>query len=209
MVKKNILFTLIILNALLCTGCSANNKTHATQPSSVGNGSITITPTMNDNDLNLQEKESEMLIQRNSDCFRFQCNDLKHQGLIEDINNLLWIVPRGGAGITDVATENDSSELPIVALSNSILDKELTSYTAEDNYTWIRLVYDTYIPPAGVNAVGHKDIVIYIQPDNPDDAIFAIQDPVENSKWNITSMPGYGCWLSTEIDMLLRMMTGF
>jgi len=210
MQKKLVYVTLILISTLIIIRCLTNEKPPVTaltiSPSSYDSATL-ISKAQNKNS-DIQDQYKEMVVQRNYDCFSFQKNQIANQGIVLDIQNLLFIVPRGGAGITDIGIEKDSSELSIINESDNFIKKHLNADTSDKKYTYIRLIYDSYIPQEAENATRHKDIIIYLQPDNSNDAIFAIQDPVKQSKWTITTLVGYGDWLTKEIDILLRIKTG-
>jgi len=210
MQKKLVYVTLILISTLIIIGCLTNEKTPVTALaiSPLSNDSATLTSKSQDKNSDIQDQYKEMIVQRNYDCFSFPKSQIEDQGIVLDIQSLLFIVPRGGAGITDIGIEKDSSELSVINTSDNFIKKHLNADTADKKYTYIRLICDSYIPKEGENAIRYKDIIIYLQPDNSNDAIFAIQDPVKQSKWTITTLVGYGDWLTKEIDILLRIKTG-
>lgn len=121
-------------------------------------------------------------------------------GLAGDAENLLWISTRGGAGIEANSIKQDDSKLPVIQESRS------DNPTSEN--VWVRLSYDAFTPPAGENSWAHKDVMVYVDPANAQNAVLAVQDTKEQTKWNIVSLPGYGVWLKKEIDMMLRVTKG-
>lgn len=215
--KLFICLILIFVNLFLIAGCSkredGNSSTPAKQPSSGAsadsenvdnkNGS-----TENSNTENQQVQNKEIIVQRESDCYSFENAEINNEGIVQDIENLLWIVPRGGAGIDEPGIDKDISELPVINEINNVINSNYTTNEKNNKYTWIRLVYDPYTPKEGENAANHKDIILYVDPDNTSNVIFGIQNPEKESQWNITALPGYGEWLRKEIDILLRIKTG-
>lgn len=198
---------LICFNTFLIIGCSQNNKdnssTLADQPSS----------NLSENNENTNTESGqlqckEMIVQREADCFSFKKDEIAREGILQDIEDLLWIVPRSGAGINEAGTDKDISKVPIIKDINKVIHNNYTTDETNNKYTWIRLVCDPYLPKEGENAVKHKDIILYVDPDNASDAVFGIQNPDKESQWNVTVLPGYGEWLKKEIDILLRIKTG-
>ena len=60
-----------------------------------------------------------------------------------------------------------------------------------------------------MNDPPHKDIVLAITGENPEDAYLIIQAPKTSTVWNYMELKEYGQWLNREIDMLLAQTTGF
>lgn len=138
-------------------------------------------------------------------------NPLEEQlNLLEDIRNLMWIAPRGGAGITGETVSAEANALPVVSESEMAVEQseELWYKETASSNTWIRLFYTAYMPEEGVNAWGHYDILLCVDTENSNDALLMIQDPQLESTWKVVRLPQYGQWLSCEIDMLLRLYFG-
>lgn len=143
---------------------------------------------------------NQIVIQQGGNRFVLQnLSSKKPLGLVSDIENLLWIAPRGGAGIEPEVEERKATNLKIIQESNES--------TVSKN-TWVRLYYQPYKPVQGMNYIGHKDIIVYIDPDNNKNAYLGIQNPDNQTEWNLFLLPGYGQWLQKEIDMLLRLTSG-
>ncbi|EJL47395.1 hypothetical protein P4V44_05720, partial [Brevibacillus agri] len=53
-----------------------------------------------------------------------------------------------------------------------------------------------------------KDIILYVDPQSPDDAFVAIQNPEKLDEWRVLKVSGYGPWLKKEIDLYLSLNTG-
>ncbi len=204
MKKRLFIYVSVICFMLAIIGCSEqdnhNSNALANKPSS--NEYVN---TQNINTEDQQNQCKEIIVQRGSDCFTFENIQIDNAGIIRDIEDLLWIVPRGGAGIQNSGIDKDISEVPMINEINNAVNNHCKT---NGNYTWIRLVYDPYIPEEGQNAIKHEDIILYLDPNNSSDAVFCIQNPKKESEWNITVLPDYGKWLSKEIDILLRIKTG-
>ena len=134
-------------------------------------------------------------------------------GLLNDIQALRWIVPRGGIGIEEPAGEQNTSDNTFLSESSEILE-EYSSQMEEDWYfdfednpnVWVRLNYDSYKPAEGVNDIAHKDILLYVEGEN---LYFAIQDVDNEELWMITKVPGYGSWMEKELELFYRLYMGF
>lgn len=146
--------------------------------------------------------------------------------IVRDIIDLLWLSQRGGCGVDEppeawvITPRVDISELPIVRQCRSIAaDHGFPGFEGfagdmgqeapmDDENTWIHLIYERYLyageRPDG-QPISFKDKVVYLDPDDPDNAILALQDGEEPDIWDVYTWPGYGPWLMKEIDVLLRM----
>lgn len=142
-----------------------------------------------------------IIVQKDGHRFSLENSSLrKSNGLVSDVQDLLWIAYRGGAGIDPAkAEERNTKDLEIVQESNESIVTE---------HTWIRLFYQPYKPPQGMNDFGHQDIMVYSDPQNLHDAYLAIQDPDDQLKWKVFPIPEYGSWLQKEIEIFLRLTTG-
>lgn len=133
--------------------------------------------------------------------------------ILNDIQILKWIVPRGGIGVEEPASEQNASDNIFLSESNKIFE-EYSSQMEEDwyfdfedhNKVWVRLNYNSYKPAEGVNDIVHKDIMLYIE---DEDLYFAIQDVDNKELWRITKVPGYGSWMEKEIELFYRLHMGF
>ncbi len=94
--KKRISYILILLlNALIIFGCSARNGNNSEAEAPI-NEATSVTPALQDNNPNRKQQCTELIIQRKTDYIIFQYDQIKDQGILLDIEDLLWIVPRGG-----------------------------------------------------------------------------------------------------------------
>lgn len=191
MKKKYLIFCVVILTILVI--CGSIIKTNMTQSES-----------------ELQKDKTRILINKEYSCEIFDDFE-KNPNIICDINTLLWIIPRGGAGITDEGKRVLDKENSIIRQSKQCLENYQTSVNenwyqdTNENNTWIRIIDESYIPQEGENGIGHKDIVIYREESI---AFFAVQNPEESEIWTVWEMPNYGVWFEKEIDMFLRMFAG-
>ncbi|WP_274651340.1 hypothetical protein [Paenibacillus humicola] len=121
--------------------------------------------------------------------------------LLTDINNLYWIAPRGGAGINpDDRQANKSSKVRAIVESS----KSKPDYKGD----FIRLEYNPQVPEKGENTLGHQDMLIYQDTNHEENADLAIQDPKQADQWLIYILPGYGQWLSRELEIINRVYFG-
>ena len=174
-----------------------------------GRGSSSSTAKVEDTQ-KLEQEETTLLINAQENCEVFHAVD-KIPNIVNDIDTLLWIVPRGGAGISDEGKSVLEKDNSIILESEGCLNQYQSSKN-EDWYgntdgknLWIRVINVPYFPEEGVNELGHKDIMIYQE---GKDAYFALQDPENLEMWTIWQLPDYGVWLEKEIDMYLRVTTG-
>lgn len=151
---------------------------------------------------------SKIVIQRGEERFSFEEKNWSSYNLVSDVENLLMIASRGGAGIDPSAFETDIEVNKIDIVSESEKDIDDKS-EVQNKGVWIRLYYHSYRPGQGINDFKHKDIVIYIDPHDGANAYLARQNPDDLSKWDLILLPGYGSWLQKEIEVLLRLKTGF
>ncbi len=155
-------------------------------------------------------RESSFLINAQGDCGAFLSTEEK-PNVISDIDTLLWIIPRGGAGITGEGQMVSEKDNIFILESASCLGDYLASGKREwdegtdSGNVWIRVINEPYLPEEGINEPGHKDIVIY---KDGEDAYFALQDPDDEEMWTVWLMPEYGNWIEKEIMMFLRVTTG-
>lgn len=163
-----------------------------------------------DPEQNYEIINAALLIQKGADKMRIGL-DANHHGIIWDIEDLLWIAPRGGAGIEGGGTEKNISELPIIKESETALIDDTTdwySFEVDTENLWIRLICAPYKPAQGENSIAHKDIMVYLDNDDNNNAYLGIQSPDDETEWTIIPLPGYGLWLAREIDMIMRRTTG-
>jgi len=215
--KKILSLFLVLTFALtLVTGCSRTQNTSNTS----GKPSVSTSGASTSSTENATQVEQEILnyviVQRGQDDVRvvFQ-NDssdklrtLRSYGLISDVENLLWIASRGGAGIDSEGEKKMLTELPVIQESykSNIGNGKIRFDNAVDSKNvWIRLNYQPFKPGQGMNVWGHKDLIVYIDTENHDNAFLGIQDDQDQNVWKIILLPGYGPWFEKEINMLLRL----
>ncbi|MCL6449101.1 MAG: hypothetical protein K6U04_13305 [Armatimonadetes bacterium] len=147
-----------------------------------------------------EKKLTQVIVKRGNDVFSFDNPlGLRGLGIISDIQDLLWVAPRGGAGIQPEVEQVESKELDKV-LENG--DK------MKDAFCSVRLIYEPYRPEQGMNDLAHKDLIIYTDPGNVNDACLGVQKPDNQTEWDLYRLPDYGQWLKKEVDLLLRLRTG-
>lgn len=147
-----------------------------------------------------EKKLTQVIIKRGNYVFSLD-NPLRFSGLgiISDIQNLLWVAPRGGAGIQPEVEQVEPKELDKVLQSGDKMN---------DTFCLVRLIYEPYKPQQGMNELAHKDVIIYTNPDSVNDAYLGVQNPENQTRWDLYRLPDYGQWLKKEVDLLLRLRTG-
>lgn len=146
-----------------------------------------------------EKKLTQIIVKRGSDVFSFNPLTLRESGIILDIRDLLWVAPRGGAGI-----QPEIKQVELKELNKNLKNED----KIKDAFCSVRLIYEPYRPKQGMNDIAHKDLIIYINPDNVNDACFGIQHPDNQTKWDLYYLSDYGQWLKKEVDLLLRLHTG-
>ncbi|MCD7817771.1 MAG: hypothetical protein LUH07_01795 [Lachnospiraceae bacterium] len=115
------------------------------------------------------------------------------------IADFLWLVPR----------RYDTVDGTEYMATISVIDK-LKSISDESEYyiefkeeipVFIRYYMESYIHPAGVNAISHKDVIL-LQEGN--DMICGIQDPNDETSWTFYLVTSYGDWLLKEVEITFR-----
>jgi hypothetical protein len=204
-VKKWLLYGIISIFIITIPACAINKKENKAENLNVPpptNSQITQqiqVPSNPHSQTPAEKKLTQIIVKRGNDVFPFNPLTLKESGIILDIRDLLWVALRGGAGIQPEVKQVESKEL----------DKDLKNGDKmKDVFCSVRLIYEPYRPKQGINDLAHKDLIIYINPDNVNDAYFGIQNPDNQTKWDLYYLPGYGQWLKKEVDLLLRLHTG-
>jgi len=126
-------------------------------------------------------------------------------GIVQDINALAWIAPRGGAGINTEGIEQVQEENGYIAESSRYLEQYDEIIDTEGYDTWVRVVQKQVRSETGTTETGHGDYLIYRQGDN---GYLAVQSEMDSASWTVWELPGYGEWLDREIAMFIRMSTG-
>lgn len=162
-----------------------------------------------------QENCTGIIVARAGDyeIYYFDSNELTKL-YIHVFENLRSMALRNEAGISGILQTTDDSVYSILSaaeetITTDIIDQGYISSDVKNNITWVRLLYNPYIPEIGVNDQPHKDIVFAITGENLEDAYLIIQDPKASTVWNYMELEEYGQWLNREIDMLLAQTTGF
>lgn len=141
-------------------------------------------------------------------------NDGSTELYIHTFENLRSMALRDKAGISGILQSTDNTVYPILDTAEEIIttDIEEQGYISSDtanSITWVRLLYDPYVPGTGVNDLPHKDIIFATTDENFEDSYLIIQDPETLTNWNYMELETYGQWLDREVDMLLAQTTGF
>ena len=126
-------------------------------------------------------------------------------GIVQDINALAWIAPRGGAGINTEGIEQVQEENGYIVESSRYLEQYDEIIDTEGYDTWIRVVQKQVRSETGTTETGHGDYLIYRQGDN---GYLAVQSEMDSASWTVWELPGYGEWLDKEVAMFIRMVTG-
>lgn len=139
-----------------------------------------------------------------------QLGILKSNEVINQIQRLLWYLPRGYIATAENTDDVILSELPVAMdiKASRFNEEDFEAYAiaydeeTQSNYTWIKLFYvpDNHV---GMNIPSHGDIILYVDPENTTDAIIAIQDYDDPDQWHITVLHDWGQWLEREADLLI------
>lgn len=182
-VKKCILF-LVLLG--LASGCSA--------VSSQGEHFHEQAPAPQSEDSQAEEAE-KLVVQRGHDRFVFE-KPSRCMGILVNARDLYRFAYR-----RDGVELSSEQELPF-------LQEKLEEGTSQYDNTYIRIVQQPFIPESGVNEFPRKDIVIYLDPQNPNDAFVGVQNPHHPDTWKIYQVKDYGGWVKKEIDLHVALHTG-
>lgn len=155
---------------------------------------------------------TSMTIHAQGICQNLLAENIVDTGLYNDMEALMWLVPRGALNeISTVEPEQKELENAYISESSETF-REYSSQTEEEWYfdfegeqTWIRLNYQPYTPPEGVNTISHEDILFYVDGEN---LYFAVQDVNDAELWKVTEIRDYGSWLQREIQMFIRLYMG-
>lgn len=135
----------------------------------------------------------------------FDADAMENTGMVENIETLAWIAPRGGAGIDTVGIEQIQSQNEYIVESSQYLNQDKEIINTEGFDTWVRVVQEQVMPAKETSETGHGDYLIYKHGDN---GYLAIQSGEDRTKWTVWELPGYGEWLDKEVAMFIRMVTG-
>ncbi|MEG1778099.1 MAG: hypothetical protein RR209_03890, partial [Angelakisella sp.] len=145
------------------------------------------------------QHDSAFRIMENTDATLF---NLAH----EIDGTILKALVRGEQNITIEGENIDGNSYPAIAESSEDMEFEDGRYcqakASAPSSTWIRLYYSNSSPkgtPAGGNPPTHKDIVAFIDPKNPKDALLAWQSLDNPTNWTVYRLPDFGGWLDIEL----------
>lgn len=182
------IFSLLI--SVILAGCGTIPVSHET--SSVNNHSP------NSETENQGNAVEQLTVQRGQDVFTKEHPPL-NMGIITSANELYTLAYRKSGEEIGIKTSQELG-FPI--------ESPKESGTVEKERTYIRLVKPPFLPDPGVNEFPRKDIILYVDPQSPDDAFVAIQNPEKLDEWRVLKVSGYGPWLKKEIDLYLSLNTG-
>lgn len=133
---------------------------------------------------------------------------------IHTFENLRIMALKNKAGISGTLRSADHTVSPILDASEEMITTDITEqgYISSDtanSMTYVRLLYDPYVPETGVNDLPHKDIIFAAAGEDLEDAYLMIQDPETLTNWDYMELEAYGQWLSREADMLFAQTAGF
>lgn len=120
--------------------------------------------------------------------------------------SLLKLALRERDGATLEATAANTSDFFALEQSEQGNDFIDGYCQVETDEIWVRLHYDNFSPtgsPAGGNPPDKKDIVVFVDTLNSNDAFLALQHIDDSSLWTLYRLPNYGIWLSTEIRLYM------
>lgn len=125
-------------------------------------------------------------------------------GLIQNIEQLAYLAPRGGLGMEAEAEKVPESGNPYLSESGSLTNLEEIR-TSESGLVWVRISGGSNADSGeGTSVPEHGDIAAYVQEED----LYIAEETGEKDLWNIWKLPGYGEWLEQEIRIFLRVMTG-
>lgn len=194
---------IVALGVMGISGCSKVNS----------NGSLSTTPEtelseyVTDNTVSPAETEitsdrdqqiSNMLICWNNEVFSFENSSLDIAGLYKNVDELLWIAPRGGAGIDSEGNQIEAASNELIQLSENMASGD----KIEEDVLLLRLNRKYAVENTPMS---YKDIVMYR--DN-EDAYLAWQMAGDLNTWYLFRLPGYGEWLEKEVAIFMRCATG-
>ena len=148
---------------------------------------------------------SHLIINWENEVQIFDADAMENTGMVENIETLAWIAPRGGAGIDTVGIEQIQSQNEYIVESIQYLNQDKEIINTEGFDTWVRVVQEQVMPKKETSETGHGDYLIYKHGDN---GYLAIQSGEDCTKWTVWELPGYGEWLDKEVAMFIRMVTG-
>lgn len=150
------------------------------------------------NEVNIKEVESEtteIYISYAGEIQQFDTN----AGLVKNIENLIWLAPRGGLNMELVGEDVSEEYNPYIY--------ESTHLEAEDSsdLIWVKILEDPSDSDKGegTSVPEKKDTLAYIQ---QEDLYIAIQN--SDLQWQLWKLAEYGDWLEKEIRIFLRVTTG-
>lgn len=145
--------------------------------------------------------ERQIFISFNGEIQGFEADSA---GLLQNIEQLAYLAPRGGLGMEEEAENVQGDSNPYLSESGSTGDME-EILTSESGLTWIRISGRSGADSGSGTSVPERgDIAAYVQEED----LYIAEETGEKDVWNIWKLPGYGEWMEQEIRIFLRVMTG-
>ncbi|MGQ7277652.1 hypothetical protein ACT91Q_06755 [Brevibacillus thermoruber] len=139
----------------------------------------------------------KLVVQRGHDLFVFE-KPSRRMGILVNAKDLYTFAYRKDGEALGVKNERELR----------FLQEKHEEGTSQNDYTYMRIVQKPFIPESGVNEFPRKDIVIYIDPQNPNDAFVGVQDPNKLDEWKIYKVKDYGNWVKKVIDLYIALYKG-
>ena len=104
---------------------------------------------------------SHLIINWENEVQIFDADAMENTGMVENIETLAWIAPRGGAGIDTVGIEQIQSQNEYIVESSQYLNQDKEIINTEGFDTWVRVVQEQVMPKKETSETGHGDYLIY------------------------------------------------
>ena len=104
---------------------------------------------------------SHLIINWENEVQIFDADAMENTGMVENIETLAWIAPRGGAGIDTVGIEQIQSQNEYIVESSQYLNQDKEIINTEGFDTWVRVVQEQVMPTKETSETGHGDYLIY------------------------------------------------
>lgn len=203
---KKLLLLFMVL-ALLTVGCGVQEALVSETGSEAEETEETKTEKIKTKAESELESESEAKIKQqvfvsfNGEIQGFEADS---SGMLQNIEQLAYLAPRGGLGMEEEAENVQGDSNPYLSESGSTGDME-EILTSESGLTWIRISGRSGADSGSGTSVPERgDIAAYVQEED----LYIAEETGEKDVWNIWKLPGYGEWMEQEIRIFLRVMTG-
>ena len=104
---------------------------------------------------------SHLIINWENEVQIFDADAMENTGMVENIETLAWIAPRGGAGIDTVGIEQIQSQNEYIVESSQYLNQDKEIINTEGFDTWVRVVQEQVMHKKETSETGHGDYLIY------------------------------------------------